>query len=328
MNNNQSSLTSPNDKTTEFVKSRADPLTPSETEIAAKTLIENNTIGDFAKVERRFCDPDIPGQKFCLHSFIPSKGAKPDSLGIYGMIKIRGTYGSVEEASDKAEDLVKNHDSYHKIYTGFVGKPMPITESSEFSAKIDEIDIQKEISSTVRDDIKAKRAFEKKQVDEIREREKSLKEEVEQEANDPYEKYTCLCVKRAQTIWGYFEHKKKMDELIDVFNNTVKEIKEMDNEDSDYKEKYVHRYKDARKRAGIPEDKNDISFMKYLTKDIESIEEFLQIEEELKANPKYRETRASGSTISVVEKTTPDIPQILSDDDSSVNNFSMSASLK
>jgi hypothetical protein len=205
---------------------------------------------------------------------------------------------------------------------------MPITESSDFSAKVDEIDIQKEISTTVREDIKAKRAFEKKQVDEIREREKSLKEEVEQEANDPYEKYTCLCVKRAQTIWGYFEHKKKMDELIDVFNKTVEEIKEMDAEDSDYKDKYVQRYKDARERAGIPEDKNDISFMKYLTKDINSIEEFVQIEEELKANPNYRETRTSGSTISVVEKTTPDIPQILPEDGTTPTNFSMAATLK
>jgi hypothetical protein len=327
MDTYQSSLTSPNDKTTEFVKSRVDPLTSTETEIAAKVLIEDNT-ATFARVERRFCDPDIPGQKFSLHSFIPSKGAKPDSLGIYGMIKIRGTYSSIEEAADKAEELVKNHDSYHKIYTGFVGKPMPITESSDFSAKVDEIDIQKEISTTVREDIKAKRAFEKKQVDEIREREKSLKEEVEQEANDPYEKYTCLCVKRAQTIWGYFEHKKKMDELIDVFNKTVEEIKEMDAEDSDYKDKYVQRYKDARERAGIPEDKNDISFMKYLTKDINSIEEFVQIEEELKANPNYRETRTSGSTISVVEKTTPDIPQILPEDGTTPTNFSMAATLK
>ena len=327
MDNHQSSLTSPNDKTTAFEKSRADPLSSTETEIASKVLIENNTDA-FARVERRFCDPDIPGQKFCLHSFIPSKGAKPDSLGIYGMIKIRGTYSSVEEASDKAEDLVKNHDSYHKIYTGFVGKPMPITESSDFSAKVDEIDIQKEISKTVRDDIKTKRAFEKKQVDDIREREKSLKEEVEQEANDPYEKYTCLCVKRAQTIWGYFEHKKKMDELIEVFNKTVVEIKEMDAEDSDYKDKYVQRYQDARERAGIPEDKNDISFMKYLTKDIDSIDEFLKIEEELKNNPNYKESRTSGSTISVIEKKTPDIPQILPEDGSTPTNFNMASSLK
>ena len=34
MDTYQSSLTSPTDKTTEFVKSRADPLTSTETEIA------------------------------------------------------------------------------------------------------------------------------------------------------------------------------------------------------------------------------------------------------------------------------------------------------
>ena len=126
------------------------------------------------------------------------------------MIKIRGTFASIEEANDKAEDLIRNHDSYHKIYSGWVGKPLPLTTKSDWSDKIEEIDIKQKISKIVREDIKEQRKKEKKEVQEIRERERNLKEAVEQEATDPYEKYTCLRVKKSQIIWGYLEHRKKI----------------------------------------------------------------------------------------------------------------------
>ena len=320
----ESSLTSPTDKTKEYKSDiSVDPLNKEELEIAKEILIENR-LEEFSRIERRFCDPGIPGQKYSLHSFIPSKTAVPDENGIFGMLKIRGTYSTIEETLEKSEDLIKNHDSYHKIYTGFVGKPMPVTESSKFSFKINEIDIQKEISKTIRNDIKAKREIEKREVDEIRGRERLLKEEIEQEATDPYEKYTCLCVKRAQTIWGYFEHKKKMNELLEVFQKTVVEIETMDEEDDDYKNKYFDRYKEARVRAGIPEDKNDTSFMKYLGHDINTIDEFLEIEKEIKNLEGYKESRKSGATITVVHKDKPDINEIKPE---SNNNFGISESL-
>lgn len=299
------SLLSPKDATNENVSSdmNAPSLSDEETKLA-KDDLENRVYAEaYPKVERRFADPLIPGQKFCLHSFVPSSGATPDEDGIYGMIKIRGVYDTLQEASERSEDLIRNHDSYHKIFIGKVGRPMPATEESTWSHEVEEIDIQKSVSKILSEDVKAKRLEEKKKVDEIREREQNLRESVEQEATDPYEKYTCLRVKKAQIIWGYMEHRKKLNEMLDVFEKTLKEVEEMDEEDEDYSKRYLARYNEAREKAGIPEDKHDVSFMKYLDTNVTDLELFAKeqdiLEEERKDDPDFKSSRVAGSTITV-----------------------------
>lgn len=271
-------------------------------EQAAQELIDESAL-KYIKTEKRYQDPLVEGQIFSLHSFIPSKGATADKDGVYGMVKFRGGYRTLGEATVKSEDLVRSHDSYHKIFIGLMGHPLPLTENSEWSKEVNEIDIQKKVSSTIAEDVKAKRAVEKLKVDEIREREKTLKESVEQEASDPYEKYTCLRVKKAQIIWGYLEHRKKMVEMKEVFSKTLEELDEMDEEDPDYDEKYLTRYKDARDQAGIPEDKEDRSFMRYLDSNVRDLEVFArdieEEEKELSEDSDYKVSRIAGSTISV-----------------------------
>ena len=152
-----------------------------------------------------------------------------------------------------------------------------------------------------------KRAKEKKEVQEIRERERNLKEAVEQEATDPYEKYTCLRVKKAQVVWSYMEHRKKLNEMIDVFEQTLLEIKEMDDEDDDYAKRYLDRYLEAREKAGIPEDKNDSSFMKYLNIDVIDLEEYAKDQDALAdaEDPNYKVSRLAGSTVTVERRPQP-----------------------
>lgn len=219
------------------------------------------------------------------------------------MIKIRGTFSSLQETNERAEALIRNHDSYHKIYHGWVGKPMPLTIKSEWSAEVEEVDVSKKVTKIIKDNIKEKRTEEKQQVAEIRERERNLKQSVEQESSDPYEKYTCLRVKKAQIIWGYLEHRKKMEEMDEVFRKTLEEIGEMDSEDSDYAVRYENRYKEARERAGIPEDKNDVSFMKYLNADVNDLKQFAietdREQELLEDDPNYKVSRVAGSTVTV-----------------------------
>jgi len=306
MSDTQSSLTAPADKVETVYKSKSKPaLSTEETERAYKECFVN-TLLELA-VERKFADPLIPGQVYSLHSFVPSKGARPDDDGIYGMIKIRGTFNSEEEANDRAEELIKNHDSYHKIFHGWVGKPLPLTVKSDWSGSIEEIDIKQKISKIVRDDIKDKRTIEKQQVKEIRDRERNLKEAVEQEATDPYEKYTCLRVKKAQVIWGYMEHRKKLSEMLDVFEKTLIEIQEMDSEDDDYAKRYIGRYTEAREKAGIPDDKNDVSFMKYLNTEVVDLEEYAKEQEVLEKaeDPNYKASRLAGSTVTVERRPQP-----------------------
>ncbi|MHA1972436.1 MAG: DUF5832 domain-containing protein [Candidatus Hodarchaeales archaeon] len=306
MTDTQSSLTSPGDKVDTGFKSRSKPaLNDEETERAYKECFVSSLV-DIA-YDRKYADPKIPGQTYSLHSFIPAKGAKPDKDGIFGMLKIRGTFGTLEETNDKAEDLIRNHDSYHKIFHGWVGKPMPITIKSDFSAEVEEVDINQQISKIVREDVKDKRAQEKKQVQQIRERERNLKEAVEQEASDPYEKYTCLRVKKAQVVWSFMEHRKKLTEMLDVFDQTLLEIKEMDDEDEDYARRYLDRYLEAREKAGIPMDKNDSSFMKYLNVDVIDLEDYAKEQEALEDvdDPNYKVSRLAGSTVTVERRPQP-----------------------
>ena len=306
MTDTQSSLTSPADKVVTGYKPKSKPvLNDEDCERAYKECFVSS-LTDIA-YDRKYADPRIPGQTYSLHSFIPSKGAKPDKDGIFGMLKIRGTFSTVEETNEKAEELIRNHDSYHKIYHGFVGKPMPITIKSDFSAEVEEVDINQQISKIVREDVKDKRAQEKKQVKDIRERERNLKEAVEQEASDPYEKYTCLRVKKAQVVWSYMEHRTKLNEMIDVFEKTLLEIKEMDDEDDDYAKRYLDRYLEAREKAGIPEDKNDSSFMKYLNIDVIDLEDYAKEQDSLKIadDPNYKVSRLAGSTVTVERRPQP-----------------------
>ena len=314
----QSSLVAPSDAVSEFVSVTGPNLTDDEAAIAYKEQIKKS----FPMIEKKYADPPLMGQKYSLHSFIPSKGATPDSDGVYGMLKVRGCFESVSEATDRSETLVREYDSYHKVFVGYVGRPMPLTEKSTWSDEVEEIDLQKKVSRVIAEDVKAKRADEQLKVKEIRERERTLKESVEQEASDPYEKYTCLRVKKAQVIWGYLEHRKKMAEMEVVFDSTMAEIMEMDEEDDDYAQRYLDRYKDARERAGIPEDKNDVSFMKYLDADVDNLSTYAQKVQDVQEDDDYKVSRQSGSTISV-RRVEHDIPE--GEKDASIKELSDAA---
>ena len=133
------SLISPHDYRTQEFEDKSS-FTDQEVQILKDKL--NIDIRDY-QTETYFCDPSIFNQQIGLVSFVPSKGATPDKDGFYGMMKIRGNYVNEEEANIKAEDLIRNVDSYHEIFHCKVGKPFPITNSTNFSEEIKEIDIKK-----------------------------------------------------------------------------------------------------------------------------------------------------------------------------------------
>ena len=63
---------------------------------------------------------------------------------------------------------IRTVDSYHKIFTAFVGKPFPATTSSRFAADTNEIDIKKKVTEVISKDIKRQRLEEKKEIEEIK----------------------------------------------------------------------------------------------------------------------------------------------------------------
>jgi hypothetical protein len=270
----ESSLTAPEDRDKENrwrPEQGQPPLSNEETVEAMKELNITSFVDRFPKVDRTFADPPVNMQNYGLFSFIPAKGSSPNENGVYGYAKIRGSYQSELEASQRAEYLIRNVDSYHKIYHTYVGRPFPLTESSSYSADVSEVDIKKDMAKNISHSIKDKKEDELKEIREIQQREKNLIEESKREEVDPYDEYITQRVKKAQLVFTYLEHQKKMAEVKEIIIKTRKVIAEMDETHPTFNESYYEKYMQARKDAGITEDIKEAqdNFIKFLVEDVD-----------------------------------------------------------
>lgn len=268
----ESSLTTPEDrdKSKRWKAQVSEPaLSREETEAAIQDLSNKDAI--FRRVERSYADPQMREQVLGLISFLPAKGARPNKNGVFGFAKLRGNYPTLAEADERSEFLIRNHDSYNQIMTCYVGRPFPITSSRKFSEDVREIDIRKEAAETMGEAIKRQTRKDEREVKEIKERERLLREDVSKTKEDPYEVYITSRVKKAQLVWTYNEHVKKMAEVKDLIIKTRKDIAKLDEEYPDFKNTYLDKYRKARLDAGLKEttDESANNFMKYLAEDIE-----------------------------------------------------------
>ena len=250
-------------------ESGAPVLTNSQTEEAMKVLNNTDFTDKFPMVDRTYADPTLPMQIVGLISFTPAKGATPNENGVFGFAKLRGNFASEIEATQRAEFLIRNVDSYHQVYHTYVGRPFPITTSSKYSAETDEIDIRKETTKSVSHNIKEKRSTDDQQIKEIKQREEKLLAESKREEIDTYDDYITQRVKLAQLSFTYLEHQKKMAEVKDIIIKTRGVVEELDKEFPDYKDSYYEKYMQARRDAGLKETKEyaDSNFIKFLVED-------------------------------------------------------------
>ncbi len=267
----ESSLTTPSDKTQEFKPDIHTPsLSKEETELASTELLLKDLSVKFPRVERRYADPPVPLQTFGLFSFVPAKGATPNEKGIFGMAKMRGNFSTQTEAEAQAEKLIKESDSYHKIYTTYVGRPFPVTVSSDYSKETSEVDMRKDVTETISYDVKKKRDREEQEMREIREKEAQLKSDVVRDEKTPeyqHDLYTTLRVKKAQLSWTYLENEKKLNEIKEIIIKTRQEIDEMEQENSEYKNTYFEKYLVARSQSGLNNDMKQNNFLKFMVED-------------------------------------------------------------
>ncbi len=272
----ESSLTTPSDRDREnrwLPEQGAPALDDGEVKEAMNSLNNVSFTRKFPRVDRTYADPPPNLQQIGLLSFVPAKGATPNSSGVFGFAKLRGNYATEIEANQRAEFIIRNVDSYHQIYHTYVGRPFPITYSSEYSAETDEVDIRKETTKAISSSIKDKKLDEQRTVDDIKEREEKLIEESKQDPDDvdPYEEYITLRVKKAQLTWTYLEHIKKMEEVKGILLKTRVRIEEMDGQDPEFSEKYYEKYMKARRDSGLNENaaESQDNFMKFLVEDVE-----------------------------------------------------------
>lgn len=277
-NTTESALTAPEDRDL-INKWKPDQTTPSLTDEETKLAMEEKNmdvfLSKYPKVDRTYADPVDPLQKIGLISFTPAKGATPNSKGIYGFAKMRGNFATEIEANQKAEDIIRNYDSYNTVYHAYVGRPFPLTESSDYSATTDEIDIRKDVRESVSHNIKQKKKDEYEEINEIKQREEALIEQQKPAKNDeeveadPYEEYITLKVKKAQLSWTYLEHISKMKEIKDIIISTKETLDKLDEEHPDFKDSYYKKYLDARNSSGLDSSKEATqnNFMKFMVED-------------------------------------------------------------
>jgi hypothetical protein len=279
-NTNESSLTTPEDRDLNnkwLPDQSTPPLTDSQTEEAMKELNITSFVDKFPKCDRTYADPQIPMQNYSLFSFIPAKGAVPNSNGVFGFGKIRGNFSTEIEANQRSEYLIKNVDSYHQIFHCYVGRPFPLTNSSNYSQEVTEIDLKKEMSQVISQDIQDKKRKEQKDIEEIKQKEQELLKMSKQNQEnpdapvDPYENYITLRVKKAQLTWAYLEHTKKLQEVKDALIKAREEISELDKEHTEYSEKYFEKYMTARRESGLDESREEThnNFIKYMVEDVD-----------------------------------------------------------
>ena len=278
----ENSLTAPLDRDRENrwrPEQGADTLTETEVKHAMETLNDTSFVRKFPKVDRTYSDPPVSLQSIGLISFTPAKGATPNKNGVFGFAKLRGNYATTIEADERAEFLIRNVDSYHKIYHTYVGRPFPITFSSDYSAETSEVDIRRETTNAISSNIKKQKDEEQNTVREMKEREETLLAESKRAREDdgqgdpyvdPYDEYITQCVKKAQLSWTFMEHLKKLKEVREIIINTRNVISKMDDEYPEFKEKYFEKYMEARKNAGLSEKINDTqdNFIMYMVEDI------------------------------------------------------------
>jgi hypothetical protein len=266
----QNSLTSPLDKSQNVSTSYnlgAPSLTEQEVKDAMAELNVTSYIHKFPRFEKFYADPQLQNQNYALVSFVPAKGATPDQDGVYGMLKVRGTFATEDESMLRAEHIIRNCDSYHSIYNTYVGRPFPLCVNKKYITDTTEVEIKKKIVETTSTEIRKKREEERQTMKEIQEREKEHLADVERKEADPYDSYTELMVKKAQLSGTYHQTLQKMDEMKRNIIKARNEIKSMREENEDYHNQYMGRYKEAREKAGLPT--TDDSFIKYMAEDLD-----------------------------------------------------------
>jgi hypothetical protein len=244
-------------------------LTDDQVKQAVSELIQDDLLKDYPSVERRLVDPPIDGQEFCVHSFVPSSGATPDEHGVYGIMKCRGNFSTAVDANIHAEQLIRDVDSFSKYFTGYVGKPFPVTvDGLTYSAEHEKVDLKEKVNlkdkiqRVNRENILKEREKEKVTTKQLKERSEKLQEKVDEEASDPLDEYIQTRVKRSHLIYTIVESRKKIQEYLKAVKVNDRWLADADEKNPDYRENFMDKYMEARRSTGVPD--SDLSVLMYI----------------------------------------------------------------
>lgn len=257
-----------------FKSSHDGPLVGQEASNAIEALHKPVNDKFFQKIDRSYVDPILPGQLFCLHSFEPADGAKPNKNGFYGMFKIRGCFASEEESDSRAEFLIKNSDSVHSIYTGRVGRPMPICDddvadkyTADPDAYAEKTNKELQVRTQATDEEK------KMAKDQIEDRKQLLLLECADDYKKPeMTRYIELRNQYAQLVHLIFDTTKKLEEYKGVCAKAKKAVKKMENKNPELFKSFSDIYHKSREEVGLTNDPTVNPHLNYMNDIIEGDE--------------------------------------------------------
>jgi hypothetical protein len=275
-----------------FTKSSPDShnepkLTDLETEKAMKELLilGNN----FPKINRRFEDKMNYQNNFALFSFIKHEDydflsflkkienelsdenkkklktftTERKSL-ICGIGKIRGSYRTIEEANEAAKHIIQNIDSSNSIFTCEMGVPFPLVNEG-MSQEVSKIDVKNLVEKTISDNIRNKRIQEQREKEKILERQEALKSDIKEDpVLSEFENYITNRVKLAHLRYSIDAHKTERIKNIKNEKDCINFLLDLGKENPSFEEKYMEKYSEGRKAAGVSDDYAFVGFMNYM----------------------------------------------------------------
>lgn len=217
----------------------------------------NGQVFNYPKVVRTMKDSPVTSQRLSLLSFMLFKEPHTlrDGTVAYGYVKNRGNWSDVEQAKFQAGKIIREVDSKYEILIAPTGCWMPITTNNTTLAK-EQLDVRmtKEEIHLRDQAVKDKQSDQRRMAREIREREEELRT-----GGDIYDDPKSLDYysMRMVTEVRLIETRDKQIDQVSSIKKTIikvqKELKRLELEHPEYKDQWIDRYNEERRKAGVPD---------------------------------------------------------------------------
>ena len=242
------------------------PLDDNETKLAAASLIKK----PWRSVTRQTVDPPIMAQTFGLFSFVASGEQTRTKYNVFGTVKLRGNYATIEDAEAAAEEIVRRVDSNNHIFICRVGQSVPLTNQIKYTDNLKNVDLNEVVEQTERDNQRARQQQERKNKEEVKSREEEMRVQSTDAPDDidPLQAYCLLQGKRAYLEMRLEQEAKNIEDKIKPPLAKVKaEVAAADLEHPEFKDLYKEQILSARRAVGIKDShewKGQGEFLNYL----------------------------------------------------------------
>jgi len=223
-------------------------------DLVGKAAVEGQLVY-YPKVVRSQIDEPINNQTIGCVSLMLFNEPKKMRNGkpVYGFFKLRGNWANHEQMLHESSKIIRTVDSKYKIRAAPVGHWLPIVEEDALCKELIDVKTNKEQITLRNQAAIEKREEQKNLMREIREREEELK------SGDIYDDPKSLTYysMRRVTEMKLVEARDKLKVQLETMKGTLQkvriELKKLELEHAEYKDQWIDRYNEERKKGGLPD---------------------------------------------------------------------------